>query len=219
MLDELRQSLRSSEIAEVTGLRPETISRIRPGHRPARRTERLLDDLCAIVTALGGEPGGADARIRFALVRRRPELDGRSIADLLRAGLADRALELLAGPADDSELAVGETLERELAASERGAGAPRDRRTVAVRQFLAADPQVSALLEKLPESLQAAFRAPVRLEPTVLPDESGLGDDELFVGVASDLELSEANQRLGEFLGSAWDRLGPATERIYLGVA
>jgi transcriptional regulator with XRE-family HTH domain len=82
-LEQLRSWLRASEIAEMTGLRPETISRISSGQPASRRAERLIDDLYYVagrVRARLDDPG----QLRFALNRRRPEYEARSYAEMIR---------------------------------------------------------------------------------------------------------------------------------------
>ena len=78
-LAELRSWLRPGEIAEILGLRPETLSRLKPGHKLSRKTERLVDDLYNVAWRLRLKLDDP-TQLRFALNRRRSKYGARSFA-------------------------------------------------------------------------------------------------------------------------------------------
>src|ERR1700753_2247797 len=80
-LTELRESMTTQEIAGLTGLRRETISRARPDSRFPRRTEKAIGDLYALVTRIKAVAGGDLAQVGAILRRPQSALGGRSIAE------------------------------------------------------------------------------------------------------------------------------------------
>ena len=114
-LGELRKLLTTQEIAELTGLRRETISRARRDSRFRRSTEKSLADLHAVVTSMKAVAGGGHAHLAAVLRRPQKQFDGRSIAELLKEG----KVELKRRTAPEAELvsiwnldAIGSTRDR-----------------------------------------------------------------------------------------------------------
>ncbi len=153
-LTELRSLLTTQEIAELTGLRRETISRARPDSHFQRRTEKALRDLYVVVERMRAVGGGDVMQLGAVLRRPQGALGDRSIADLLREGKADVVLEQLAAP-EPAGLAPAEPA----AAPQPPVAKPRRGRSRedAVEAFLAADPEVAALLPEIEAKVRKHF--------------------------------------------------------------
>lgn len=215
-LTELRSQLTTQEIAELTGLRRETISRARPDTRFRRRTEKALGDLYLVVTRMRSAAG--DDLGQLAAVLRRPQaaLGDRSIADLLREGKVDSVLEHLAAP------------ELEPAAPKHAPAAPRRptptppptasrSREDAVESFLAADSEMAALLPEIEAKIRHHF-APVRsIERGIIVDYEGEADDVLSLRAHNDLSFDENVKRLMTLLEQERDFLRPVRPRLNIG--
>jgi hypothetical protein len=197
-LSELREVLSNQEIAEMTGLRRETISRARPDSRFQRRTEKALGDLYAVVTRMRAVAG--DDLGQLAAVLRRPQasLGSRSIAELLKAGKADAVLD-------------------SLAAAPRAA--PEEPRPDAgVRALLAADPELRSRLTAIEAAIVRHFGPGTRVERKVIVEyDDPQGEDDLYLRVHTDLSLDEEVDLLSEFLGREKDLLAPVRERVVIG--
>jgi hypothetical protein len=201
-LTELRAVLTTQQIAELTGLRRETLSRARPDSRFQRRTEKALGDLYAVVTRMRSVAGGDLGQLAAILRRPQAALDGRSIADLLKAGRVDLVLQHLAAPESPTRAATP---------------LPGEPPEGAVAVFLAADPELDSLLPEIEEKIRAHFGPQARIERGIIEDfESGEGDV-FYLRVRDDLSLDENIARLTALLTAEWDLLSPVTERLTIG--
>ena len=197
-LTELRSVLSVQEIAEVTGMRRETLSRARPDSRFQRRTQKALDDLYAVVTRLRPVLG-ADPTHLAAILRRPQEGFGRrSIADLLREGKVEEVLGHLPPP------------EGPQAGTPRESGPEDD-----VEGFLAADPELVALLPEIEAKTRRHF-APVKWIKRHLVVEAG-ADDVLYLEVRNDRSFDENFKRLMALLEQERDLLRPVRTRLTIG--
>lgn len=225
-LSELRRVLSLNEIAEMTGLRRETLSRARPDGRFQQRTAKGIHDLAVVIARLRPMVDG-DVHLAAVLRRPQPELAQRSIARMVREGHVDIVLKHLARPepTDPKEL---ENLEfppevvaeleasREEAAPERPAEDP----TLAARvsALLAADPELSARLPEIEAKVREYFGSEARIdrkiiEPYDIPD----GHDLFYLRVHTDLSVPEASDRLGDLLDGERDLLRPLAGRLTIG--
>jgi hypothetical protein len=222
-LSELRALLTTQEIAELTGLRRETISRARPDSRFQRRTEKALADLYLVVTKMRSVVGDLG---QLAAVLRRPqeELAGRSIAELLRAGQVEVVLESLAPAAPtEAEVPAGFRLSPAVEAqlepwrepSEEEAEDPGLDGQVAA--LLAADHELGARLGAIEAALVAHFGPGARVERQIISEYDLEEDDELYLRVHTDLSLDQEIDRLGEFLGQEEELLAPVLQQFAIG--
>jgi hypothetical protein len=213
-LEELKRILRPVEIAEAIGRRPETISRLRPGKPLSRRTEQRLDDLYALARKLSREVGEPEA-VRFQLLRRREELGGRRLVDLVRAGEADAVLQRARSGIDDFDF---EALDAELLEAERASEArptaipPREDPD----RFLAANPDLEEPLALVAEAARA-------IDPAVAIDRQVVfyeDDDEpeLFVALRWNAPLVDAIDRLRALYAEIGDQLAPFADRLGVGL-
>jgi hypothetical protein len=226
-LDELRRFLTIQEIAEVTGLRRETLSRARPDSRFQRRTEKALGDLHRVVAKMrevrGDDPG------RLAAILRRPQIEfaGRSIADLLREGQVDVVLESLFSdaPTTAEELVsfrldpeVDARLEpwREPSSKELERDPALDARVVAV---LEADPELRSRLNAIEAALVRHFGPGAKVERTIVSEfyDDPDGSDELYLRLHADLSLDESMNRLAAFIERESDLLAPVRAQLAIG--
>ncbi|HVS99442.1 MAG TPA: hypothetical protein VHE08_02920 [Solirubrobacterales bacterium] len=201
-LTELRAVLTTQEIAELTGLRRETISRARPDSRFRRRTEKALGDLYLVVTrmrSIAGEDIG-----HLAAILRRPQaaLGDRSIAEMLKDGKVSLVLEHLAAP------------ERSTRAATPRPGEPPEG---AVAAFLAADPELDTLLPEIEAKIREHFGPRARIERGIIEDFESGEDDVFYLRVRDDLSVDENIARLTALLAAEWDLLSPVTERLTIG--
>jgi hypothetical protein len=225
-LSELRSLLSVSEIAEMTGLRRETLSRAHPDSRFQRRTAEGLHDLYVVVTRLRPMVDG-DVHLAAILRRPQPEFARRSIARVLRDGQVDAVLKHLdqAEPTDQEELENFELppeIVAELEASEREERPkpPIEDPTLAERvsALLAADAELSSRVPEIEAKVLEYFGPGARverkiIEPWDIPD----GHDEFYLRVHADLSVSEASERLGNLLEGERDLLGPVRSRLTIG--
>ena len=216
-LEELKRILRPVEIAEAIGRRPETISRLRPDKPLSRRTERRLDDLYALARSVSRETGEPEA-VRFQLLRRREDLGGRRLVDLVRAGEADVVLLRVHGGVEgfDFEALDAELLEAERA-SETRPTAPPPREDP--DRFLAANPDLREPFERAAEVACALVGPQVKLVPQVLYDEFEDEEPHLFLGLRTGLPLNESIDRLRALHAEIGDLLAPFAERLSVGLA
>ena len=205
-LTELRSVLKVQEIAEMTGLRRETLSRARPGRRFQRRTERALDDLYRVVTQLRATVGGDPSHLVAILRRPQASLDHRSIADLLREGKADEALRHLPTRGRPGRKARRKPLPDE--EKQRAA------------ELLAADPELAERLPAVEEAIRRHFGADAAIERGVIWACGPGEEDELHVRIDSPLSLDEELDRLIDLIGERIDeeeRLGRIRDRMTIG--
>jgi hypothetical protein len=217
-LEELKQILRPVEIAEAIGRRPETISRLRPDKPLSRRTERRLDDLHAVARRLFRDSRDP-AAVRFELLRRRDDLGGRSLVDLVRAGEAAAALERVTV---DEALDVDDELEAELLEAERAAGvagAPVQRSPFDLDGHLAMHPELREPLARAVEVARALVGPQVELVPQVLYDEFEDEEPHLFLGLRTGLPVNESIDRLRDLYAEIGDLLAPFADRLSVGLA
>ena len=225
-LTELRELLSLSEIAEMTGLRRETLSRARPDSRFQQRTAEGLHDLYVVVSRLRPMVDG-DVHLAAILRRPQPEFARRSIARVVRDGQVDAVLRHLdqPEPTDQEELENFELppeIVAELEANEREEGPkpPVDDPTLAQRvaSLLAADPELSSRLLEIEAKVLEYFGPKARverkiIEPWDIPD----GHDEFYLRVRSDLSVAEQIDRLGDLLEGEQDLLRPFLDRLTIG--
>ncbi|HJZ37825.1 MAG TPA: hypothetical protein VJ204_16265 [Solirubrobacterales bacterium] len=225
-LTELREVLSLSEIAEMTDLRRETLSRARPDSRFQQRTAKGLHDLCAVVSRLRPMVDG-DVHLAAILRRPQPEFARRSIARVLRDGQVDAVLRHLdqPEPADQEELENFElppdvVAELEASEKEERPKPPIEDPTLAKRvsALLAADPELSSRLPEIEAKVLEYFGPNARverkiIEPWDIPD----GHDEFYLRVRTDLSVAEQIDRLGALLEGEQDLLRPFLDRLTIG--
>jgi hypothetical protein len=211
-LTELRALLTTQEIAELTGLRRETIARAHPNSRFQRRTEKALGDLYLVVIRMRFVNGGDLGQLGAILRRPQAALEGHSIADLLRQGKVDRVLEHLSAPAALESARVA-SRPSTMVATARPGEPPAD----GVASFLAADPELAALLPEIEVKVREHFGPEAEIERRLIEDfESGEGDV-FYLGARSNLPFDENMTRLTSLLEAEWDLLSPVTERLTIG--
>ena len=212
-LTELRAVLTTKEIAEFTGLRRETISRARPDRPFRRRTERVLGDLYAVVTRMRTALDGNTGQLAAILRRPQPELDGRSIADLLRAGEVDLVLKHLDDPRPPRQAVP----EPSLAAP---AVREKEPRVAAVKKFLAADPELAERLPEIEAKLRQYFAPVERIERSVLEDFEALPGEpfeEFHLRVVNDLSVKANVECMGALFEAEMALIDPVHDRLLIG--
>jgi hypothetical protein len=199
-LTELRTLLSVGEIAEMTGLRRETLSRARPDGRFQRRTAQGIADLYLVATRLRPMVDG-DVHLAAVLRRSQDVLGQRSIAELLAEGKVDAVLEHLAPPAT---MTIKDPTADEL--SER------------LSALLAADTELAARLPPIEAALLEHFGPGVTIERKIIePWDVADGEDEFYLRVHTDLTVREEIDRLGEFLRLQRNLLDPVRPRLTIG--
>lgn len=202
-LAELREVLTTQEIAELTGLRRETISRARPDGRFQRRTEKALADLYRVVTGMKSVRGEDVGQLAAILRRPQAEFGGRSMAELLRDGQVDTVLEsLFSGtPVNAGEAARKPTVEERVAA------------------LLDGDPELRSRLPAIEAALLRQFGPGATVERKIVNEvwDDPDGPDELIVRVHNDLSLDENIDRHADFLTRERDLLDPVRSRFAIG--
>lgn len=206
-LTELRSVLTTQQIAEFTGLRRETLSRARPDSRFRRRTEKALGDLYLVVTRMRSAAGNELGQLAAVLRRPQAALGDRSIAELLKEGEVDLVLEHLTTPAPPSPSTVDRA----------AVPAPQERREDAVEAFLAADPEMAALLPEIEARVRECFAPVERLERGVIVEYEGEADDVLYLWAYNDLSFDENEKRFMAFLAQERDFLRPVRSRLNIG--
>jgi hypothetical protein len=224
-LSELRTVLTTQQIAELTGLRRETISRARPDSRFQRRTEKALGDLYVVVTRMRSVLGDDLGQLAAVLRRPQRELGDRSIAELLREGQVEVVLEHLTPAVPTAaerpaNFRLGPEAEARLEpwvepSEEEAKDAGLDER---VAELLAADPELSSRLDAIEAALVAHFGPGARVERQVVSeyDDPG-GGDELYLRVHTALSLDEEIDRLRDFLGREAGLLAPVRRQLSIG--
>jgi hypothetical protein len=225
-LTELREVLSVSEIAEMTGIRRETLSRARPDGRFQQRTARGLHDLYLVVARLRPMVDG-DVHLAAILRRPQPEFARRSIARVVREGQVDVVLEYLARPepTDPKELESFElppeiVAELEASEKEERPGPPAEDPTSATRisALLAADPELSSRLPEIETKVREYFGPEAEIERKIIePWDIPDGHDEFYLRVSTDLSVAEAGDRLGDLSEAEHDLLGPVADRLTIG--
>lgn len=225
-LSELRSLLSVSEIAEMTGLRRETLSRARPDGRFQQRTAEGIHNLYLVVSRLRPMVDG-DVHLAAILRRPQPEFARRSIARVLRDGQVDAVLSYLdqPEPTDQQELENFELppeIVAELEASEREEGPkpPVEDPTLASRvsALLAADPELSSRLPEIEAKVLEYFGPGARVERKLIePYDNPDGHDEFYLRVYAKLTYAEASDRLGALLEGERDLLSPVRGQLTIG--
>jgi hypothetical protein len=225
-LTDLREVLSLSEIAEMTGLRRETLSRARSDSRFQQRTAKGLHDLYVVVSRLRPMVDG-DVHLAAILRRPQPEFARRSIARVLRDGQVDAVLRHLdqPEPTDQEELENFELPPEIVAELEASEGEERPKPPVEdptlaqrVSTLLAADPELSSRLPEIEEKVLEYFGPGAEverkiIEPWDIPD----GHDEFYLRVRTDLPVREQIDRLGALLEGEQDLLRPFLDRLTIG--
>lgn len=202
-LAELRSVLTVQEIAEMTGLRRETLSRARPDSRFQRRTQKALDDLYSVVTRLRSSVDGDPVHLVAILRRPQAALDRRSIADLLREGKVDEALDHLPGPRAREK--------------ERGPVPISEEEKERVSALLAADPELAARLPAVEDAIRTHFGADADVQRRVAGSHGAAEEDHLYLRIESDLSFDAKVDRLAELLSDQREQLAQVRERVTIG--
>jgi hypothetical protein len=228
-LTELRSVMTVPEIAEMTGVRRETLSRARPDSRLQRRTQRALDDLYAVVIRLRRTMGGDP--VHLAAVMRRPQsaLAQRSIADLLQEGKVDEILDhLTPAPAPtaggqlenlrlDPEVLAGLSETTDPTPDQMKAKAAEDEQRV--EALLEAVPELASRLPAIESRIRGYFGADSRIERRVPVFYDSPEDNEtLYLRIRSSLDHDEQIDRLTRLLGDEDDLLDPVAARLTIGM-
>jgi hypothetical protein len=225
-LGELRAVLTTQQIAELTGLRRETISRARPDSRFQRRTEKALGDLYLVVTRMRSVLGEDLGQLAAVLRRPQEELGGRSIAELLLEGQVEVVLESLAPAAPtEAEVLTDLRFDPEVEAQLTPLEEPSEEEVLRdpaldeqVAAVLAADPELDSRLDAIEAAIRRCFGPGSRVERQIIsPYDVPDGSDELYLRVHSDLSLDEEIDLLGELLRSDKDLLAPVRSRLTIG--
>ncbi|HEX4304976.1 MAG TPA: hypothetical protein VHZ54_02965 [Solirubrobacterales bacterium] len=207
-LRELREVLTTQEIAEMTGLRRETISRARPDSRFQQRTEKALGDLYAVVARMRSVNGRELGQLAAVLRRPQVSLGSRSIAELLKDGEVDVVLDSLS-----------ERPRIDAPSEEEAAEDPKREEREKVAAFLAAHPEVRSRVDEIEAAVLRHFGpgATVEREIGVYYDEPEPEDD-LHLRVHADLSIDERIDRLGDFLGQEGGLLAPVRHQVVIGI-
>jgi hypothetical protein len=225
-LKDLRSVLSAQQIAELTGLRRETISRARPDSRFRRQTVRAFTDLNAVVGRLRRVMGDDPGQLAALLERPQPALGGSSIAELIREGRVDVVLDRLAVAEPTAEeqlenLRLDADVEAELRALEaEDPGTPTD--AIAddrVTELIAGDPELGRRLPMIEALIRDRFGADARAERALVADPSDPeGTGHLYLGIRAALPLDEQIDRLGSFLSEEEVLMGPVQTRVTVGL-
>ncbi len=234
-LTELRSLLTVAEIAEMTGLRRETLSRARADSRFQRRTAKGLHDLYVVTRRLRPLVGGD---VHLAAVLRRPQaaLGERSIAELLREGKAEVVLgnlpagDALGGdaPAGDAEtgeglrnLRLGPAVEARLAPWEEppeDSAAENSAVEAAVSDLLAAEPGLASRIAAIEAKVRDRFGPGTSIERAVIGEpEAAVTRDGLYLRVRTDLPFDEEIDRLRHLLRDEEALLAPVRRALTIG--
>jgi hypothetical protein len=223
-LAELRALLTAGEIAELTGLRRETISRARPDSRFRSRTERALADLYAVVARIRATGDGDPGQLGPILRRPQPLFDGSSIADLLRDGRVDEILDQLV-PAEPPRGVEGlEDLHLDAAAlaSLSRIEQPTDESRAAadsrVARFLGEDDELARLLPTIESRIRDHFGADSEIRRAVVAEGDDVdGRDHLYLRVRTGLSFDAEIDRLTQLLDGEEELLRPVRDRLTIG--
>jgi hypothetical protein len=225
-LSELREVLSVNEIAEMTGLRRETLSRARPGGRFQQRTASGIHDLYVVVDRLRPMVDG-DVHLAAILRRPQPEFAQRSIARVLRDGQVDAVLKYLdqPEPTDQEELENFELppeIVAELEASQRQERPkpPVEDPTLAARvsALLATDSELSSRLPEIETKIREYFGPEAQIERKIIePYDIPDGHEQFYLRVSTDLSVSEAGDRLEALSEGEQVLLDPVAGRLAIG--
>lgn len=225
-LTDLRAVLTTQEIADMTGLRRETISRARADSRFQRRTEKALRNLYLVVTRMRAMRGGDMGQLAAVLRRPQEQFAGRSIAELLRDGEIEAILDGLSVDAPtEAEGLANFQLDPQVETRLTPWKEPSDANVLKdptldgrVDALLVADPELRSRLSEIEAALVEHFGPGARVERKIISeyDDPG-GGDELYLRVHTDLSYGEEVDRLAEFLRQQEDSLAPVRQRLVIG--
>jgi hypothetical protein len=214
-LTELRASLTMQEIAELTGLRRETLSRARPDSRFQRRTEKALGDLYLVVAKVRSIRGDEAGQLAAILRRPQEQFEGRSIAELLREGEVEAALRGLSERVT-SKIGAAAQEDPEPTSFDRNAAREEERR---VEALLDADHELRSRLGAIEAAILRHFGPGAEAERKIAGqfDESEGEDDHLYLLVRTDLPFAREIELLGEFREQNEDLLAPTWGKLLIG--
>lgn len=225
-LKDLRAVLSAQQIAELTGLRRETISRARPEKQFRRQTARIVTDLNAVVRQLRRVIGEDPVQLAALLERPQAALDGSSIAELIRDGRTAVVLGHLAGTETKNEERLEDLQFDPEVQAELEALQSEERATVAAAiadgraaELIAVDPELGRRIPMVEAKIQERFGADARVERAFVadpsdPDSSG----HVHLSIRSRLPLDEQIARLGAFLSEEEGLLASVQTRMTIGV-
>jgi hypothetical protein len=225
-LTDLRQVLSLGEIAEMTDLRRETLSRARPDSRFQQRTAKGLHDLYIVVSRLRPMVDG-DVHLAAILRRPQPDFARRSIARVLRDGQVDAVLRHMDQPEpidheelEDFELPPEIVAELEANQRKEGSASTVEDPNLAARvsALLAADPELSSRLPEIEAKVLEYFRPDVGVERKIIePYENPEGHPEFYLRISTDLSVADAGDRLESLYEREQDLLDPVAGRLAIG--
>ncbi len=213
-LTELTELFTNVQIAEVLGVAPETVSRLKTHERePRGEVADRLDAFHYVVHRALSRTHGNGAAVRWAIFRRREELGGGTDADLLREKRVDDALAIVvtltipeAEKAED--LKVSAELDDALAAIERStsplAGIPDPASPSDTERFLVEHEALRGLLPHLVDAV-GAYLGQAEVELFVAGDDAHA--EELVVAFRTPLDVEESSERMRRFYAERWDAL------------
>ncbi|MBS1887012.1 MAG: hypothetical protein JSU06_07465 [Actinobacteria bacterium] len=223
-LSELRAVLTTRQIAELTGLRRETISRARPDSRFQRRTEKALGELYLVATRMRAVVGDDLGQLAAVLRRPQAEFAGRSIADLLRDGQVDVVLEHLPSPASSPEMRPEDiqfdpaTLAALAETGDPAAETPAAAEDREVAALIEADPDLGSRLPSIEAAIRDHFGPGARIGRAIVTEQSAPeGSDHLYLRVRTELPFDEEIERLADLLSEEEGLLGPVRARLTIG--
>lgn len=223
-LNELRAVLTTQQIAELTGLRRETISRARPDRPFRRSTEKVLGDLYAVVMRMRSTNGGDLGQLDAVLRRPQSLLGDRSIAQLLQEGRVDLILELLSPPALSAAEQLGNLRldPATLAALSPSGGSPDasrpGREKHEVGELLGGDAALAALLPEIEARIRDHFGADATIDRAVVGDpDDPEGRDHLYLRIGTGLSFEVELDRLTALLDREEALLEPFQDRLTIG--
>lgn len=223
-LTELTQTFTNAEIAEVLGVAPETVSRLKNEDRdPRGEVAHRLDAFHYVFHRALSRMDGDRRVVRWAFVRRQEVLDGGTVAGLLRALQVDQALAVLdaLSPAEKEtaeDVAVSEAFDEALLAAEQlpAAVAAGAADTTDTDQFLSEHPDVRDALPPLIAGVRR-YLGEAEVLLTVASDE--FDGEELVVQFRTPLRVDEAAERMRRFYAEHWAELvGPYSDRVSIAV-
>jgi hypothetical protein len=224
-LSELRKSLTTQQIAELTGLRRETISRARPDSRFQRRTEKALGDLYLVVSAMKLAMG--DDLGQLAAVLRRPQalLGERSMAELLKEGRVGAILEHLEPPTPSGDVRLDDVQfdPATLAALSKSEGPSAATSTSVAEErrvsaLIEADAELASRLPAIESKIHDRFGPDARIERAIVTEHGAPeGRDHLYLGVRTALSFDDEIERLADLLSDEEELLAPVRARLTIG--
>jgi hypothetical protein len=226
-LTELRSVLSTQEIAEVTGLRRETLARARADSRFQRRTQKALDDLYLVIAQLRPLLSGDLRHVAAVLRRPQPVLAQHSIAELLREGKVEVVLDHLgSAPSRETDqlenFKLAPSIQAGLEASEEmpdPSGRPIDAQggDAGVPALLATDPGLASRLDAIEELIRDRFDQETVIERQIITEATPDSSEVLYLRVRSGMSFDEEIDRLTDLLSHEDGLLGPVMDRLTIG--